>query len=245
MTSSHPHFPTHIAIIMDGNGRWAASKGLSRLEGHQQGVETVKKIVVAAKNMGVKYLTLYAFSQENWNRPELEVKGLMGLLKSFLEADLHMFHDNHVKLETIGNINNLPLIPRKVLLHSIEKTKRYKEMTLILALSYGGRDELVRAFRAMARDVSQGRLHIDEIEESTVGQYLDTHKYPDPDLIIRSSGEFRSSNFLPWQSAYSEYHVTPVLWPDFSIADLETAIQEYQKRERRFGLTSQQIQEKT
>lgn len=230
---------------MDGNGRWAQKHGKSRIEGHNQGVETVKKIVVAAKHMGIKYLSLYAFSEENWKRPEFEVKGLMELLKTFLEADLHMFHDNKVKLEMIGNKEKIPFFARKVLEHSIQKTKNYDEMTLILALSYGGRDELKRAFEHMAKDLLDQRMSISDINEKCISKYLDTKDYPDPDLIIRSSGEFRSSNFLPWQSVYSEYYVTDVLWPDFSENDLRAALTHYQNRERRFGKTSEQLQART
>lgn len=239
MTSGSTHtIPTHIGIIMDGNGRWAKSKNLERIEGHKRGIETVREITTACRKLGVKHLTLYAFSEENWKRPKLEVSGLMSLLKQFLQSELQLMADEGVRLRTIGNTSKLPLIERTVLEQTMKLTQNNKGMDLILALSYGGRDELTRAMQKIA----EKKIDAKDITPELISEHLDTAGIPDPELIIRTSGEFRTSNFLPWQSTYSEFFVTETLWPDFTKEELNKIIKEYSKRERRFGLTSEQVQ---
>ncbi len=226
---------------MDGNGRWAKAHRFARVRGHQRGVEIVRDIVTEARKLGVEVLTLYAFSEENWNRPGTEVAALMTLLKRFLVSERKLLNDNDVRLRTIGDTGKLPADVRKTLHETMELTKHFKSMTLVLALSYGGRSELTRTVRAIAEKVAQGHLKASEIDEDTISRHLDTAEYPDPDLMIRTSGELRVSNFLPWQSVYTEFYVTPTLWPDFTKEEFLRAIHEYQKRERRFGLTGEQI----
>lgn len=233
--------PKHVAIIMDGNGRWAKKRGLPRVAGHKRGVDTVQKIVEAAADIGIKYLTLYTFSTENWNRPKDEVSTLMRLLLSSLRDKLNELNNNNIRLTTIGDTGSLPEAVQKQLKASIEKTKNNDRMVLNLALSYGGRWELLNAIKEIADDVDKGKCKPDDICENLINTKLTTKDMPDPDLVIRTSGEFRVSNFLLWQIAYSEFIITETLWPDFSKNDLYKAIQVFQKRERRFGKVSEQI----
>lgn len=236
--------PKHIGIIMDGNGRWAKSNNLERIEGHRKGVETVREITTACRKLGIKHLTLYAFSEENWKRPTLEITGLMSLLKIFLQSELSLMMDEGVRLRTIGNTSKLPLIEKTVLEHTMKLTAKNTGMDLILALSYGGRDELTRAMQKIAVKIEREEIESNEITPELISANLDTAGIPDPELIIRTSGEFRTSNFLPWQSIYSEYMVTETLWPDFTPAELNQIIEQFSKRERRFGLTSEQVSQK-
>jgi len=233
--------PKHIAIIMDGNGRWAKKRGLPRVAGHKRGVDTVKEIVEACAEIGVKYLTLYTFSTENWKRPKDEVSTLMRLLLNSLRDRVNELNDNDIRLTTIGNTGSLPIAVQKQLYADIERTKNNKKMVLNLALSYSGRWELLEAIKEIARAASQGQIKLNDITEGLVSNNLTTKNIPDPDLVIRTSGEFRVSNFLLWQIAYSEFIITETLWPDFSRKDLYEAIQIFQKRERRFGKVSEQI----
>ncbi len=233
--------PTHIAIIMDGNGRWAKKRGLPRVAGHKRGVDTVREIVEACAEIGVKYLTLYTFSTENWKRPKDEVSTLMRLLLNSLRDRVNELNDNDIRLTTIGNIDSLPIEVQKQLNVDIERTRNNKKMVLNLALSYSGRWELLEAIKKIANDSRQGKINLDDITENLISQNLTTKDMPDPDLIIRTSGEFRVSNFLLWQIAYSEFVITETLWPDFSKDDLYNAIRIFQKRERRFGKVSEQI----
>jgi len=233
--------PVHIAIIMDGNGRWARKKGLPRAAGHKRGVDTVRDIVEACAQIGVKYLTLYTFSTESWNRPKDEVSTLMRLLLKSLKDRTEELMENDIKLTTIGNIDSLPEEVRKRLKEDIRRTSHNKKMTLNLALSYSGRWEILNAIRKIAGKVSENELAINEINESTFSGYLTTQNMPDPDLLIRTSGEFRVSNFLLWQIAYTEFYITDVYWPDFKRVHLYDAVKSFQKRERRFGKVSEQI----
>ena len=233
--------PNHIAIIMDGNGRWAKKRGLPRVAGHRRGVETVRQIVEDCAEIGVKYLTLYTFSTENWNRPKDEVSTLMRLLLKSLKERLDELNKNNIKLTCIGNIDSLPSVVQKQLYEDIERTKNNNRMTLNLALSYSGRWELLEAVKKISRKVIEGSITPDNIEEKTISENLTTKNLPDPDLIIRTSGEFRVSNFLLWQIAYAEFVILDVFWPDFSKKHLHEAIRQYQKRERRFGKVSEQI----
>ena len=234
--------PAHIAIIMDGNGRWAKNRGLPRIEGHRRGVETVRTATFAARDLGVKILTLYAFSVENWKRPKDEVGALMGLLEYYLKKELETFVRDRVRLRTIGRTCDLPTGVQKLLRTTIEETKHFSDYTLVLALNYGSRTELVDAARAYAAAVAAGAEKLNDGSWDTFSRYLYTADLPDPDLIIRTSGETRISNFLLMQGAYAEYVFTPILWPDFTKADLAAAIAEFNRRERRFGQTSEQIQ---
>ncbi len=233
--------PKHIAIIMDGNGRWAKKRGLPRVAGHKRGVDTVKEIVEACSQVGVKYLTLYTFSTENWKRPKDEVSTLMRLLLKSLRDRVDELNDNDVRLTTIGNIESLPIEVQKQLKADIERTKNNKKMVLNLALSYSGRWEILEAIKQIADSSVRGKIKSDEIDEKLVSSFLTTKDIPDPDLVIRTSGEFRVSNFLLWQIAYSEFIITETLWPDFSKFDLYDTIKIFQKRERRFGKVSEQI----
>jgi undecaprenyl diphosphate synthase len=233
--------PTHIAIIMDGNGRWAKKRGLPRVAGHKRGVDTVKEIVEACAEIGVKYLTLYTFSTENWKRPKDEVSMLMRLLLNSLRERVNELNENDVRLTTIGNTESLPLEVQKQLFEDIELTKNNKKMVLNLALSYSGRWELLEAIKKISNLSAKSKLGAEEIDEKLVSSYLTTKDIPDPDLVIRTSGEFRVSNFLLWQIAYSEFIITETLWPDFSKYDLYDAIKIFQTRERRFGKVSEQI----
>src|SRR5215218_7891451 len=236
------HVPHHVAIIMDGNGRWATKRGLPRIEGHRRGVETVRTTTFAARGLGVRMLTLYAFSIENWKRPQEEVGALMGLLEFYLKKELETFVKDRVRLRTIGRTQDLPTGVQKLLRTTIEETKHFSDYTLVLALNYGSRTELVDAARAYATAVASGAEKLNDGSWDTFSRYLYTADLPDPDLIIRTSGETRISNFLLMQGAYAEYVFTPVLWPDFTKADLSAAIAEYNRRERRFGQTSEQVQ---
>jgi len=234
--------PTHIAIIMDGNGRWARKRGLPRVAGHKRGVDTVREIVEACAEIGVKYLTLYTFSTENWNRPKDEVSTLMRLLLSSLKARLDELNENDIKLTSIGDLSSLPVEVQKQLETDIEKTKNNKRMTLNLALSYSGRWELINAVKSISKRVLSKELNPDDIDDKLISDSLTTKAIPDPELLIRTSGEFRVSNFLLWQIAYSEFVILDVLWPDFTRDHLYNSIKIYQSRERRFGKVSEQIQ---
>jgi len=234
--------PTHIAIIMDGNGRWAKLKNKPRIFGHKNGVNSVRETIEACGDIGVEYLTLYAFSTENWNRPKLEVKTLMALLVSSLKKELKILQKNNIKLNTIGNINDLPKSAQKELEEVIEKTKNNTALTLTLALSYGSRDEIVNVIKNISKKVVNNELQIEEINENIINNHLYTFSLPDVDFLIRTSGEQRISNFLLWQIAYAEMYFTSTLWPDFKKENLFNAVLEYQNRERRFGKTSEQIE---
>jgi len=227
--------PRHVAIIMDGNGRWAKQRGLPRVEGHRNGVESVRATVRACGELGVKYLTLYAFSVENWNRPKDEVDTLMKYLARFLKNEIGELNRNNVRLEAIGQIYRLPEFVQEQLAKSKAALAKNTGLTLILALSYGGRTELIEATRAIAQQVKAGKLDPAEINDQVIAQNLYTHAYPDPDLLIRTSGELRVSNFLLWQISYAEFVVTPTLWPDFRKPQLHEALEEYTRRHRRFG----------
>lgn len=234
--------PDHIAIIMDGNGRWAKKKGLPRVFGHKKGVETVHNITEAAAQIGLKYLTLYAFSTENWNRPKEEVDALMGILVDTIVKERPTLMDNNVRLLTIGDTNRLPEEPRRKFLALIEETAANTGLSLVLALSYSARWELTEAARRIADQAKQGKLQVEAITEELVQENLTTAGMPDPDLLIRTSGELRISNFLLWQMAYSELYFTDKCWPEFEEEDFYAAIVDYQNRERRFGKTSEQLQ---
>ena len=227
--------PAHVAIIMDGNGRWAKQRHLPRIEGHRNGVESVRAVVRAAGEVGVKYLTLYAFSVENWNRPKDEVDMLMKYLARFLKTEIGELNRSNVRLEVIGQIYRLPEFVQDQLTRTREALAKNNGLTLILALSYGGRQEIVEAVRSIATKVRHGKLEPGEINEQAIAQHLYTHQYPDPDLLIRTSGEMRVSNFLLWQISYAEFVVTPTLWPDFRKAEFFAALEEYTRRHRRFG----------
>jgi undecaprenyl diphosphate synthase len=228
-------------MIMDGNGRWAKRRALNRIRGHREGVESVRDIVRACREIGIAFLTLYAFSTENWLRPSLEVSALMRLLKEFLKSELSEMMENGIRLRAIGDIGRLPKDVLKVLHEVMERTRENQGMVLNLALSYGGRDEIVRAAQNIAIQVKEGRLHPEEISKEVFSNYLDTHGMPEPDLLIRTSGEMRISNFLLWQIAYAEIFVTQTLWPDFRREELIRILHDYQDRERRFGMTGEQM----
>lgn len=234
--------PNHVAVIMDGNGRWAKKQGKPRVFGHKNGVKAVRSTIDAAGNLGVKALTLFAFSTENWNRPKAEVKTLMTLLLSSLKNEAAELHKNNIRLQVIGNRKNLPSSVLKGLDKVIELTKNNTALTLTIALSYGSREEIVNAFRNISKKVVNNKLSIEEIDENIINNHLYTFTLPDVDLMIRTSGEKRISNFLLWQIAYAELHFTDVLWPDFSKQDFYNAIIEYQNRERRYGKTGEQIE---
>ncbi|HPL66546.1 MAG TPA: isoprenyl transferase [Smithellaceae bacterium] len=233
--------PRHIAIIMDGNGRWAKQHTMGRIRGHKKGAQAVRTTVTACREIGIQYLTLFAFSSENWGRPDEEVKALMSLLEDYLEKETPTLQKQQIRLNSIGNIERLYPPVKKKLLDVMKLTEQNDKMVLNLALSYGSRDEMVLAIQKMISDSQKGKLEIDDINQDLVGHYLYTDGMPDPDLLIRTSGEYRISNFLLWQLAYTELYFTDVLWPDFKKDDLLKAIAVYQRRERRFGLTSDQI----
>jgi undecaprenyl diphosphate synthase len=233
--------PHHIAIIMDGNGRWAKKRGLPRIAGHNEGVESVRDTVEACGQLGVRYLTLYAFSTENWKRPKEEVSLLMRLLLKALKDETDRLHTNNVRIRAIGDIAALPQVVREELLEDIEKTKGNTGLTLILALSYSGRWDLTDAVGRLVRDIKDGKVGGHGINEQLLSSYLSTAGVPDPDLLVRTSGEFRISNFLLWQLAYTEIYISPKFWPSFRREDLYAAIRSYQQRERRFGMVSEQI----
>lgn len=227
--------PTHVAIIMDGNGRWAAQRGLPRFEGHRRGVEAIRRAVRTAGDLGIAYLTVYSFSAENWRRPAQEVSDLMGLLKRFVRHDLAELHANNIRVRIIGEREGLAADIRLLLEEAEQLTRSNTGLTLVIAFNYGGRQEIVSAIRALARKVKDGTLDPNEIDMETVGAALDTHDIPDPDLVIRTSGEQRVSNFLTWQTAYSEFVFLPCFWPDFDEAAFKAALDEYCRRDRRFG----------
>jgi undecaprenyl diphosphate synthase len=230
--------PRHIAIIMDGNGRWASAQGLPRVLGHRAGVEAVRRIAEACTELGVEILTLYAFSSENWDRPSEEISGLMNLLDEFIAAEMTTLRKNRIRLRAIGRLENLPAQTQASLKRAIAETSYHQGLVLNLALSYGGRQELVDACRKIAEQVRDGRLQPEAIDESALAAHLYAPDLRDPDLLIRTSGEQRLSNFLLWQSSYSELYITHKLWPDFSKADLLEALAEYERRDRRFGRTT-------
>ena len=238
---NNPNQPTPVAIILDGNGRWAKQRGLPRMMGHSEGVKTVREIVTASAEAGVKYLTIYAFSKQNWSRPKEEVSSIMSLLLKTALKEIKELHRNNVRLKVIGDKNDLPTEARKVLEQGIELTKDNDLLTLVVALSYGSRDEILRAVQSLADDVKNGSLDPDDITETLLGSRLDTADIPDPDLVIRTSGEYRISNYLLWQSAYAEFYFADELWPDFHSQNYFKALESYTKRERRFGKTSEQV----
>ncbi len=227
--------PAHIAIIMDGNGRWAKSRFMPRTYGHKVGVETIRKVVKECSRLGVKYLTLYAFSTENWKRPKEEVSALMGLLVKYLRNELEELHKNNVKILTIGDISKLPEACIEELTLAKEKTKDNTGLVMSLALNYGGRNDLVNAVKNISQDLVDGKISLDDIGDDLITSHLSTNESPDPDLVVRTSGEQRLSNFLLWELAYSEFYFTDIHWPDFDEKELQKAIFAYQSRDRRFG----------
>jgi undecaprenyl diphosphate synthase len=231
----HKAVPTHIAIIMDGNGRWALSRGLPRLAGHRAGTENLRRVIEACAEFGIKYLTIYAFSTENWGRPLEEVQGLLRILEDVIDRELRELHDQGVQLRHIGRLDGLKPALRKKVLEAIEFTKHNTRLILNVAFNYGGRDEIVCAIQRLIKD----GVKAEEITDALVSQYLFTAGVPDPDLIIRTSGELRGSNFLIWQGAYSEWYFTPTYWPDFGKEELSRALDEFKQRERRYGRVSQ------
>ena len=233
--------PQHVAIIMDGNGRWAQRQGLTRIRGHVVGGESVRAIVRQTRNLDIPYLTLFAFSDENWQRPALEVRVLMAILRRYLERELAEMQENQIALRAIGDLKRLPPVVQQELARAIAATSNGVRMVLSLALSYGSRNEIVQAAQAMALDVLAGRLSPEDLDAAMFSRYLYTAGMPDPDLIIRTSGEYRLSNFLLWQSAYTEIYVTDTLWPDFREEEYLKALAAYQQRERRYGLTREQL----
>jgi len=233
--------PRHVAIIMDGNGRWAKQRGLPRLRGHEEGVKRAWETVEACRDLGIEVLTLYAFSSENWQRPPEEVEGLMSLLERYLREEVDRLGEHEVRLRAIGNISRLPPTVRQLLEEAMRRTEGQSGMVLNLALSYGGREEILRAVRQLVQRALQGEIQPENIDERIFASCLYTNGLPDPDLLIRTSGEMRLSNFLLWQLAYTELYVTPVLWPDFDRQELTRALEDYARRERRFGLTEEQL----
>jgi undecaprenyl diphosphate synthase len=233
--------PKHVAVIMDGNGRWAEQRGLARLHGHRVGKDAVRAIVETSRRLGIRYLSLYAFSTENWSRPAREVDGLMSLLRRYLASELGKMMKHQIRLLAVGSLRRLPPAVREALRATIEATKRNTGMTVILAVSYGGREEIARAARAIARRVRRGELEPHKIDAGTVENHLATKGIPDPDLLIRTSGEMRISNFFLWQLAYTEIYVTDTLWPDFREREYLQALAYFQERQRRFGRTAEQI----
>lgn len=238
---SADNLPKHVAIIMDGNGRWAKKQGFMRAFGHENGTKTVRKIVEFSARIGIKNLTLYSFSTENWNRPKYEVDFLMKIMLTSLKKEYNTFMDNNIRLNAIGDLSQLPKKVRKELEYVIDQTKDNSRMTLTLALSYGSRDEIIHAVKEISELVKNNIISVEAIDESVINKHLYSHNLPDVDLLIRTSGEQRISNFMLWQIAYSELYFTEVLWPDFAENDLLEAIASYQKRERRFGKTSEQL----
>ena len=230
--------PKHVAVIMDGNGRWAKKRGISRIRGHEKGAEAVRQIVRTSREIGISWLTLYAFSEENWKRPKHEIKALMKLLNRFLKSELKEMQENGIRLKTIGRTHKLPDDTRKILIETIEKTASNTDMVLTLALSYGGRQEIMDATRNIAAKIEGGQISASEISEQLISNALYTAGMPEPDLLIRTSGEYRISNFLLWQIAYTELYVTRTLWPDMGKEEFLSAIKDFQKRERRFGATT-------
>ena len=240
-TKAKGNIPNHIAIIMDGNGRWAKKRNLPRVAGHQKGVDSVRSVVETCVGLGVQFLTLYTFSTENWKRPKEEVSTLMRLIVKSLQNETNELNSNNIKLTTIGDISSLPEIVQHELKQAVTKTENNTKMTLNLALSYSGRWELVEAVKHITAQATAGNIKINDISEELISKYLTTSEMPDPDLLIRSGGEFRVSNFLLWQIAYAEIFVSDVLWPEFRCKHLIEAVKDYQRRERRFGLVSEQL----
>ncbi len=233
------NLPKHVAIIMDGNGRWAKKKTMNRIRGHEEGAESVRNIVKASREIGIPWLTLYAFSEENWKRPKYEVEALMKLLSRFLKGELDEMLDNGIRFQTIGRIDKLPKYVQNRVQKTVEKTSTNKNMVLTLALSYGSRQEVSDAIQKIAKRIESGDLTSEKITEQIISDSLYTAGMPDPDLLIRTSAEYRLSNFLLWQMAYTEFYFTPTLWPEFRKGEYLEAIEEYQKRERRFGATGE------
>lgn len=227
--------PRHIAIIMDGNGRWAKLRNRPRVFGHRKGISVVKNVIEYCSKRGIQYLTLFAFSSENWQRPQTEVKALMGFLKRYLVSEINWLIELGVRFNVIGNIDKLPPDVKEVAIDAMKKTSQLERMILNLALSYGGKDEILRAVKKICNDVEDKQIDIEKIDEKFFSSYLDTAGQPEPDLLIRTSGEYRISNFLLWQIAYTELYFTNTLWPDFTVEELELAIKDYMSRERRFG----------
>jgi undecaprenyl diphosphate synthase len=234
--------PRHVAIIMDGNGRWAQRQGLMRVRGHVAGMESVRVVTRLARNLGISYLTLFAFSEENWQRPPMEIRVLMALMRTYLRRELSEMRDNQIALKAIGNLKQLPDKVLRDLEQTIAATAEGAKMDLTLAVSYGGRSEILHAVQTLAQDLVAGRLKPEDIDAALFSRYLYTAGMPDPDLLIRTSGEYRLSNFLLWQSAYTELYVTETLWPDFRADEFLKALKSYQHRDRRFGLTKEQIE---
>lgn len=232
------NLPTHVAIIMDGNGRWAKKRAMNRIKGHEEGADSVRNIVRASREIGIPWLTLYAFSEENWKRPKYEVEALMKLLDRFLKSELDEMLDNGIRFQTIGRTQKLPKYVQDRLQKTAEKTSKNKDMVLTLALSYGGRQEVSDAVQEIGRRIESGELSSEKINEQIISDSLYTAGMPDPDLLIRTSAEYRLSNFLLWQMAYTEFYFTPTLWPEFRKEEFLEAVEEYQKRERRFGATN-------
>jgi undecaprenyl diphosphate synthase len=233
--------PKHLAIIMDGNGRWAKKKGAMRIFGHRHAIQAVKDAIEGANNLGIRYLTLFSFSTENWSRPQDEVKALMELLVKTIIDEVSLMMKNNIRLSSIGDLESLPKSAYEKLIEAQRQTETNTGLTVILALSYSGQWELTQATKRIAQKVSEGNLKWEEITQQTVTDHLETAGIPDPELMIRTSGEYRISNFLLWQLAYTELYFTPVLWPDFRIDHLYAAVEDYQKRERRFGKTGEQV----
>jgi undecaprenyl diphosphate synthase len=240
-TINKDNLPKHLAIIMDGNGRWAKQHGQERLFGHSFGVDSVRAALTAAKNIGVKHLTMYAFSTENWNRPKEEVDGLMNLLVYTIANEVEELNKQDVILTSIGDVDGLPEDCQAELANAIDATKNNKTINLIIALNYSSRWEITNAIKTIATKVKNNEITVDDIDDCLISQHLNTVNIPDPELIIRTSGEHRLSNFLMWQAAYSEFYFTPVLWPDFRENDLYKAVLDFQNRERRFGMVSEQL----
>lgn len=239
------NLPTHVAIIMDGNGRWAKKHAMGRIRGHKKGAQAVRATVKACGEIGIKYLTLFALSTENWGRPTKEIDALMSLLDEYLTKEAENLQKKNIRLTTIGDVDKLHENVRKKLLEVKEATANNNKMVLNLALSYGSRDEIILAVKKIIQHEKNGEVNINEIDHKLFGKFLDTHGIPDPDLLIRTSGEYRISNFLLWQIAYSEFYFTDVLWPDFNKEEFLKAIASYQKRERRFGLLGEQLKNRT
>lgn len=243
MTALDPsRLPRHVAVIMDGNGRWAQRRGLSRIEGHKRGKDSVRAVVEASRRLGIEYLSLFAFSTENWSRPRREVDALMALLRRYLRTELRKMMKNEIRLLAIGDITRLPAALQRELEETVKATQNNRRMTVVLAVSYGGREEIVQAARALAQAVREGRVQPEAIDEGVFSGFLDTAGMPDPDLLIRTSGEMRLSNFFLWQSAYTEIYVTETLWPDFREPEFLEALAHYQQRDRRFGRVAEQVE---
>jgi len=233
--------PSHIAIIMDGNGRWAKKRGKIRLEGHKKGVISVKKVVEAAAEIGIKYLTLYTFSTENWKRPKAEIEALMSLLVSFINSEIETLKNNNIRLLTIGDLSSLPLSVQEKINYAVTATSDNIGLSLVLALSYGAKHDIVNATRRLCKNIEKGKLSILDISEEVFSKYLSTADIPDPELLIRTSGEYRLSNFLLWEIAYTELYFTKTLWPDFDKEEFYKALLDYQNREKRYGKTGEQL----